>query len=801
MMRVGVSGSTPLLLVGLFHLVPSLNAGHPPNFSDEFSGVQLDLSKWDRTGGGGGSLTVAGGKLGLRGGTKTTSGTNRVEIQSQLRFHGGTLRFSIESSSLKPHTAPTSTSFGFNVLGGSGARCHFSVQFEGSGHFVLLRSVPDANNDCSGEPQLRNVIRISNWDALRSRARLFIEIAWTQAQARVVVDDGGGLRGEASYSGQGIPAEAMKIRINVEEEEGYQVDFVHFNAIRPPLCSPHGALPGAFLSCRNWITFQPPAPFDPRQQIFPAETQIRQVLTQLYDEGWRGLVTYAMDASLAQIPRLAKEAGFSKVVAGLYWYNNATYAIERQAAMGQLAYIDAFVVGTEGLCGDRCGRPPINRQELESEILRLRNDSGLPVATNEPDFVYRNDPSVLQLGDWVFVNIHPWWGNQRSPANAASWTRDIYQDLRGRISPDRVIVVRETWWPTAADAAAGEENQTAYFQHLSQQTSPTPFPQPVLFVYGEAYDQFWKQEPGGQGPFWGMHTTQGVAKRVISGARGFYTDRYFSDPACSFSLSGPSNLPSSGGDFSVTLSTASSCRWTANSECSWIAPISATSGAGSATLSFSFPPNAGSSPRTGSIVAGGQAFPVLQNGQPQVRIFDDVPVTHLFASHIELLKQKTITLGCGPTIYCTDTATTRGQMAAFLIRAIEGGDSFAYPDAAYFTDVNPTHPQFRHIQQLRHYGITSGCSPTLFCPDEPVTRGQMAVFLVRALLGIASDAPFAFRASPFFYDVPPSHPFFPFIQKLRETGITLGCSATHYCPDDHVSRGQMAAFLIRAFNR
>ena len=55
-------------------------------------------------------------------------------------------------------------------------------------------------------------------------------------------------------------------------------------------------------------------------------------------------------------------------------------------------------------------------------------------------------------------------------------------------------------------------------------------------------------------------------------------------------------------------------------------------------------------------------------------------------------------------------------------------------------------------------------------------------------------------ATPYFEDVPESHPFFAQIQRMKERGITNGCSANppRFCPDDTVTRGQLAAFLVRA---
>ena len=53
-----------------------------------------------------------------------------------------------------------------------------------------------------------------------------------------------------------------------------------------------------------------------------------------------------------------------------------------------------------------------------------------------------------------------------------------------------------------------------------------------------------------------------------------------------------------------------------------------------------------------------------------------------------------------------------------------------------------------------------------------------------------------------FADVPPGNVFYNFVDRLAVLNITLGCTPDHsmYCPNDPVTRGQMAAFLVRAFN-
>ncbi len=80
---------------------------------------------------------------------------------------------------------------------------------------------------------------------------------------------------------------------------------------------------------------------------------------------------------------------------------------------------------------------------------------------------------------------------------------------------------------------------------------------------------------------------------------------------------------------------------------------------------------------------------------------------------------------------------------------------------------------------------------TLFCPDEPVSREVMAAFLNRYLeLPPATKDHFSDDNNSIFEDD---------INRLAQAGITKGCGGTNFCPKNVVDRGQMAAFLVRAF--
>lgn len=97
-------------------------------------------------------------------------------------------------------------------------------------------------------------------------------------------------------------------------------------------------------------------------------------------------------------------------------------------------------------------------------------------------------------------------------------------------------------------------------------------------------------------------------------------------------------------------------------------------------------------------------------------------------ARINAIAHAGITVGCGGTRFCPDGVVTRSQMATFLVRA------FSLPSSSrdWFTDDDGNKHETR-INALAVSGITHGCGPTTFCPDGAVTRGQMAAFLYRAL--------------------------------------------------------------------
>ncbi len=156
------------------------------------------------------------------------------------------------------------------------------------------------------------------------------------------------------------------------------------------------------------------------------------------------------------------------------------------------------------------------------------------------------------------------------------------------------------------------------------------------------------------------------------------------------------------------------------------------------------------------------------------------------SASIQWIYDEKITVGCSSTRYCPVASVSRGQMAAFLQRAMDlpaaTRDYFTDDDGQTFEGAINAIAEAGHHRRLRAGSVL---------PQRSVSRGQMAAFLVRAL-----DIPPS--ANDYFTDDDGSS-LEASINAMAEAGLTGGCGATTFCPNVAVSREQMAAFLLRAF--
>ena len=180
------------------------------------------------------------------------------------------------------------------------------------------------------------------------------------------------------------------------------------------------------------------------------------------------------------------------------------------------------------------------------------------------------------------------------------------------------------------------------------------------------------------------------------------------------------------------------------------------------------------------------------------QVFGDVPDSYWAASFIKKLFNSGITGGCStsPLNYCPDNPVTRAQMAIFLEKGIHTS-AFTPPNVSPTFLDTAGHFAEDWIEALKNDGITSGCAAGFYCPEDSVTRAQMAIFLLKATHGASYSPP---PATGTFSDVFAGYWAAAWIERLAAEGITSGCAAGLYCPESAVTRAQMAVFLVKAFS-
>ena len=179
--------------------------------------------------------------------------------------------------------------------------------------------------------------------------------------------------------------------------------------------------------------------------------------------------------------------------------------------------------------------------------------------------------------------------------------------------------------------------------------------------------------------------------------------------------------------------------------------------------------------------------------------FLDVPQGDIFHPFIETLFRAGITAGCHLGNFCRDLAIPRKQMPVLLLRSQLGAGHVPPPaNGTIFADVPASSPYAPWIEELAGMGVTGGCGNGNYCPESPVTRRQMAAFLLKTKYGSTHVPPPATGA---FGDVPVGDPFAPWVEQLYAEGVTGGCQALPllYCPFNPNTRGQMMVFLVKTF--
>ena len=183
--------------------------------------------------------------------------------------------------------------------------------------------------------------------------------------------------------------------------------------------------------------------------------------------------------------------------------------------------------------------------------------------------------------------------------------------------------------------------------------------------------------------------------------------------------------------------------------------------------------------------------------------FNDVPDDNQFEAFIYGAAGAGVMFGGPPNCpagilsFCPDNVVTRADMAGYLWRAAMGANT---PPPVYqniFHDVTFNQYNSFYIQGMFDLGVTAGCGGGNYCPDVPVTRAQMSALVWKDQHGDEAPPP----CTGVFNDVPCPDGFaVDYIEGLYNEGIVVGCGNGNFCPNVGITNGQMSVFLVKAFN-
>lgn len=241
----------------------------------------------------------------------------------------------------------------------------------------------------------------------------------------------------------------------------------------------------------RWVAYSP-TNCNPDKGIKPPNESVKEDLL-LLNKYFDGIVTYGASDI---IPQIAKEADLKGMLFGIWDpRNKEELAMAKASATNE--FVLGYVVGNEGL-DER-----YDYDTVKQVIKDLSSVTGKPVTTTEQLNDYSN-PRMLELGDWIFPNVHPYFYKFTKPVEAAEWTERQYKKLSSKT--EKLLLLKEVGLPSAGDEGLSEENQAEYYR-LLQKTS-------THFVYFEAFDKPWRTDPPVE-PHWGLFRSDRTPKLIV----------------------------------------------------------------------------------------------------------------------------------------------------------------------------------------------------------------------------------------------------------------------------------------------
>jgi hypothetical protein len=212
----------------------------------------------------------------------------------------------------------------------------------------------------------------------------------------------------------------------------------------------------------------------------------------------------------------------------------------------------------------------------------------------------------------------------------------------------------------------------------------------------------------------------------------------------------------------------------------------------SSTVSQTITPTASSTPTIRATASGAAtSTSAVATVTPCPLPFTDIFPTDYFYEAVRYLYCAGVISGYSDNTFRPYNPTTRGQLTKIVILGF--GLPLYTPPTPTFTDVPTTHTFYQYIETAAYEGLVSGYSDGTFRPENNVTRGQLSKIVVEA-----AGWPLYTPPSPTFSDVPPTSPFYQYIETAYRHSIISGYGDGTFRPENNATRGQISKIVHSA---
>jgi len=205
-------------------------------------------------------------------------------------------------------------------------------------------------------------------------------------------------------------------------------------------------------------------------------------------------------------------------------------------------------------------------------------------------------------------------------------------------------------------------------------------------------------------------------------------------------------------------------------------------------------------------VAANQQIVIRDVPAGYVEIFTDVPLDYWSYPQVKAVEAAGIVKGYTDGTYKPTDPVTRDQMAVYISRALAGGDDKvpAFTGTPSFSDVDANNWALKYVQYAVSKAVVKGYSDGTYKPTDQVDRGQMSVFIARAIATPTDGADLVSYTPPAtatFPDVATSFWAYKYVEYIAQpgVGVTKGYPDKLYHPEYVCTRDQMAVYVARAF--